>query len=242
MTNQYKKFRHKKNLKSIKVWLSGAIPENEYWPHPLIDQDILEFVSYFSAMIFAKGGTIIHGSHPLFTPVIAEQAKEFAQNKSQLKLYVSAMWGQEDIKKHDAYSTIIEIPSYQNSKDQNDPIVRNNSLRILREKMIYDTNCILSIGGKLHPNTQIKPGIPEELTMAEKRRIPSYVIGGFGGASKMAGQENFANPFLSDKEKEKILTTNSISFLPSTIVSLLERDRIKISLYRTVNKILRNQR
>ncbi|MCK6593654.1 MAG: hypothetical protein L6Q33_00475 [Bacteriovoracaceae bacterium] len=238
MTYLYKKFRPQKNLKSIKVWLSGAIPENEYWPHPLIDQDILEFVSYFSAMIFAKGGTIIHGSHPLFTPIVAEQAKNFAQNKSQLKLYVSAMWGQGDIKKHDAYSTIIEIPSYQNSKDHNDPIARNNSLRNLREKMIYDANCILSIGGKLHPNTQIKPGVPEELTIAEKHRIPSYVIGGFGGASEAAGQKNFINPFLSEKEKSKILNANSISFLPSTVVGLLERDRIKISLYRTMNKIL----
>jgi hypothetical protein len=76
------------------------------------------------------------------------------------------------------------------------------------------------------------------LEIAEKLRIPAYVLGAFGGAAEQAGRKSFKNPFLSLNEKESILSATSISFLPSSIIRLLERDRFKIYLYNRVNKIL----
>jgi hypothetical protein len=134
----------------------GYIANNlESWI--VIDQDILEFISYFSSIVFQKGGIVIHGSHPLFTPVIVEQARKFAKGNTQLKLYVSAMWGSEEIKKYSPYAEIIEIPSYKNSNNPDDYLASNQSLKLLRNKMGGESNSILSIGGRLYPGSQIIP-------------------------------------------------------------------------------------
>jgi hypothetical protein len=233
-------FKPKKNLQHLNLWISGAIPEQHSWPHPLIDQDIIEFISYLSSMIFQKGGIIIHGSHPLFTPIIVEQAKKFADNKSQLKLFVSEMWGKEEINKHSSYAEITETLSYLNSQDFEDLNARNESLKTLRHEMAKKSNCILSIGGKLHSGSQIIPGVIEELDIAERARIPAYVLAAFGGAAQKVGAKCFKNPFLSANDKKLILASQSINFLPSEIVSLLERDRNKIYLYGIINKLIYN--
>lgn len=229
-----------KTLKPLKIWLSGAIPENEYWNHSLVDRDILEFVSFFSSLIFQKGGQIVHGSHPLFTPILVEQAKRFAHNKNQLQLCVSSMWGRADIEKYSKHASILEVDSYQGSKNFDDPHLRNKSLSLLRNEMAHRSNCIVSIGGKLHPGTQISPGVTEEIEIAKYFNLPCYVLGGYGGASSEVQISSNDNKFLSKEEVTYLMENREVSFLPSRIVGLLSRDSKKIAFNNFIRKVLKS--
>lgn len=244
-------FKPIRNLDNLNIWLSGAIPERDYWPTSLTDRDILEFVSFFSALIFQKGGTIIHGCHPVFTPIIAQQAKKFATSKSQLRLFVSNLWGDDDIKHYSSHAEIVVVPSYNDSKELTNIEVRNRSLTMLRDEIVDISQCIVSIGGKLHPNTHINPGVIEELQIAKSEELPSYVIGSFGGAAsqprlgtiKTSKDSGFSieivtpsedNKFLTSQEAFDLFNDTDISFLPSSLVSYLERDYLELTSAKSI--------
>ncbi len=72
------------DLRGMKVWLSGAVPESELqspdtklafevWSGSPLEHGILGFVSEFASLVFKYGGQIIHGSHPTLTPILLEQ-------------------------------------------------------------------------------------------------------------------------------------------------------------------------
>lgn len=235
--NINKKFQIKK-LRPLNIWLSGAIPEIEAWKHPLVDRDILEFVSFFSSLVFKKGGRLIHGCHPLFTPVIVEQAKRFSTSQDQLQLCVSNMWGTKEIEQYADHARIHVVPSFQNSKDFNDPIARNKSLTMLRMEIVRKSNCIVSIGGKLHAGSQIAAGVPEEVNLAKKFRLPCYNLGGFGGAASEAQVNKADNYYLSNEEYLYLTESTEVSFLPSNLARLLGRDATKIALNNKLLKFL----
>ena len=151
------------------------------------------------------------------------------------------MWSTEDVRTYEEYSTVIPIASFQDSKDDGNADHRNRSLSLLREAMARDATNILAIGGRLHSGTIVKPGVTEELQIAERLDLPSFVLAGFRGEAEVRGEKYFKNRFLSENEKKNILNSTSIAFLPSTLVALLERDRHKISFYHLLNKLLKTR-
>ena len=231
-------FAPKQNLSSLNVWISGSVPEREHWTHPLVDRDILEFVSFFSAIVFQKNGTIIHGCHPVFTPILAKQAERFSKNKKQLQLYVSALWGDAEFKKYSDSSVISVVASHKNSTDLNDPEVRNKSLTQLRKKLALRSNCVISIGGKKHLTSGFRAGVSEELEIAQKYGLPCYNIASFGGEASTV-DVNSSNPFLTVEEEKLFESLDGISFLISSLISALERDRNRIQLRNFTQSILR---
>lgn len=235
MTKRSNLFTPKKNLSKLKIWLSGAIPEQKHWMHPLIDRDILEFVSFFSAIVFQKGGTIVHGSHPVFTPILVKQSERFAKNKSQLQLYVSSLWGDAGIKKNKDFCEINLVESYMSSKDVTNPVIRNKSLTSLRETLGMHSHCIVSIGGKKHIESDFIAGVSEEILTAKRLRLPCYNIASFGGDSETVDVDN---PFLSTEEATKLEHSDGVSFLISSLVYFLARDRFKIQFFATIYKLL----
>lgn len=218
----------KTSLAGVSVWLSGAIPEKEHWIHPLIDYDIMEFVSVFSALIFKNGGTIVHGSHPLFTPILAEQAKKFASSKHQCNLFVSSLWGTADLNKYAEWATITEVKKFC-GQVSDDGDLRNKSLNLLRHEMAKASNCTVSIGGKRHLETKFVPGVQEEYGMAKEYGIPCYNIGGFGGVAEDIHVDESDNPLLSRDEILYLKHSPEISFLPSKLITLMRRDYLAIS-------------
>jgi len=235
-------FKPKKNLSGMKVWLSGAIPEKEAWRNPLTDRDVLEFVAYFSALIFQRGGTIVHGCHPLFTPVLAEQSKRFAGSKAQLQLYVSEMWGKSDFEKYEVHANITEVASFENSKDTDNPQYRNKSLTLLRNEMGSKVDCIVSIGGRVYENSQNNAGIIEEVGIAVSNGLPCYNLGGYGGAASKVKLQKKDNIFLSNQEMKYLMETEELSILPSVVVKYISRDAINISFFNIVRRLLKKVR
>src|SRR5258708_35083241 len=86
-------------LDGLRICISGAVPERQYWGEiPDLDRLILTFVSEFSAFVVRYGGQLVHGSQPVLTPVVAEQARrqvrEGTRDTVPLKLFASQLFGQ----------------------------------------------------------------------------------------------------------------------------------------------------
>ncbi len=190
-------------LAGLRVGLSGAIPEREHWGAVLdLDRIILSFVSQLSALVIEYGGTIVHGSHPALTPVIAEEARERRRSQGErlgedrkpslgpgaLTLVASRLWGDppEPTARCAGWSgaSVILTPRI-GPGDERDAETRNDSLTAMRLALAQQMDVLIAVGGKLHRDTGFNPGILEELTIARWHRVPCFVVACLGG---MAGE------------------------------------------------------
>lgn len=190
-------------LTGLRVGISGAVPEREHWGSVVdLDRVILSFVSQFSGFVVKYGGTIVHGSHPCFTPVIAEQAWQQKPRSSgteedpgavgpasasPLTLVASQLWGVlpevTDRAARRAGAQVILTPRL-GSGDSADPRTRNDSLTGMRVVMADQVDVLVTIGGKLHRDTGFNPGVLEELAIMRWNGIRCFVVAGFGGMAR----------------------------------------------------------
>lgn len=220
--------QNKRILSDCKVWLSGAVPEREHWSHGLVDRDILEFVSVFSALVFERGGTIVHGSHPSFTPTLKRQAEKFAKNVDQLKLFISSEWHGNDASQNRSrkYEMYVLPAVYTGEKFE-----RNESLTILRNEMAKASNSAVFIGGKLHLKSTFVPGVEEEMKLALKYGIPSYVLAGVDGLAKERTDPSLLismNPHVDQDKLSQISSTQDLFLAPSMVLSSLSEIRKRL--------------
>jgi hypothetical protein len=128
----------------------------------------------------------VHGSQPLLTPVVAEQAQQqYQQGVQPLKLFASQLFGEiPEVARRAARlaaAPVVLTPKI-GSGDLNDRETRNKSLTAMRLAMTQDIDVLVAVGGKLHHETGFNPGVLEELAHARWRRIPCFVVGAYGGA------------------------------------------------------------
>src|ERR1700677_2128874 len=182
------------SLEQYEIGLSGAIPDRKDWSEPAMDRGILEFVALFSGIVFKYGGRIVHGCHPTFTPVILRQAR--MQGGTRLRkpvtLIMSNLWAQ-DLPPEDIQS-MTDIAEFVITKKIGkggpaDVKTRNRSLSAMRRVLIDAQNVMVAVGGKMHSKDGIVPGVAEEMTLAEKKAIPRFLIGGLGGFARKLAKE-----------------------------------------------------
>ncbi|EOZ7622886.1 hypothetical protein AB5R26_000990 [Enterobacter mori] len=207
------------SLHGLEVGISGAIPERSNWSEPAMDRGILEFVSLFSGLVFKYGGRVIHGSHPSFTPIILRQARQHAVNldKPPVTLVMSDLWfsdyADEDIQSLTDIAELIITKKFGDG-DITDPTTRNRSLTAMRRVLVSSQNLMVTVGGKMHDRDGFHPGIAEEMHLAEKLRIPRYLVGGLGGYSKKLAKEltpASLNNLLSREENVELFGTDDVS-------------------------------
>lgn len=218
--NLLRRLLSKRNtLKGLRIWVGGAVPERQYWSHPLVDRDILEFTSVFSALVFENEGLIIHGCQPSLTPILKRQAKRFSFRTKQLKLFVSSYWHKEEIKASEDFELTVVQANY-NGKEFD----RNASLKNLRYQMARQADVAIFIGGKLHKGRHEKPGVPEEIEIAQELKIPTFILGGVDGAAQEFAESNYIremNKIALVKVIEDISREKNLCTLPSYIVGEL---------------------
>lgn len=176
------------SLEEYEIGLSGAIPERIHWREPAMDRGILEFVSLFSAIVLKYGGRIVHGCHPTFTPVILRQARLQAKDRSRkpLTLVMSELWLREYSRETiDAMTDVAEfvITRKIGDKDASDLETRSQSLTAMRRVLIDAQNLTVAVGGLRHDGDGIVPGVAEEVSLAEQKNLPIFLVGGLGGAT-----------------------------------------------------------
>jgi hypothetical protein len=187
------------DLRGVKVWLSGAVPEPEAESIRTSTTDssvtvsagskaeagILGFVRAFAGLLFRYGGELIHGCHPSLTSILLEQARIHCRKSagpSPLFLAASDYFDTEENRADwQRWCSVarMEITKKTGSRPEDlDP-----SLGVLREFMSQQCNAFVAIGGKWWDQVPGRAGVPKELELAKARKVPCYVLGGFGGIS-----------------------------------------------------------
>jgi patatin-like phospholipase/acyl hydrolase len=171
-------------LSGARIWLSGSIPEGEDVTE-LQRLAVAEFVRRFSRRVFEHGGYIVHGSHPSFTPILLEQARECQQHggrKDCLMLVVSQFWSKGPdfpLTEWRKTAVVYEVPEADGAR---------NSLERFREWLEEWTaarcDAVVVVGGKWRQEAGGETGVPVELRIATQRGLPCFVLGGFGGAAR----------------------------------------------------------
>jgi len=84
----------------------------------------------------------------------------------------------------------------------------------MRKVLIAAQNMMVAVGGKMHEKDGVNPGVAEEMALAERQKIPRYLIGGLGGYSQKLAKELTPialNNELSMKENIELFSTNDVS-------------------------------
>lgn len=218
-----------KTLRGVNIWISGALPEKEIWPHPLYDRDILTFVAQLSRLVFMKGGSIIHGSHPSFTPILVHQHAAVSPEKlGYLKLFVSDFFGSEVYEK---YSTSCDVSVVPCIEADGDKTKIEKSLTALRYEMARKADIMVVLGGKVHADGLREPGVFEEIRIAHEYGVRTYVLPNFKGATQLLDEEYAKDRIVIDE--------TDLDFLAHMLVKKVEGEfSLSLRLIRMLKKIL----
>lgn len=215
-------------LSGARIWLSGAVPEDK----DTTEQQriaILDFVRQFSRHVFERGGHIVHGSHPSFTPILIEESKRYQEQsgkKDALMLFVSHFWSKhlniDTINKWRETALVYEIPE---AKDDHD---RDNSLVQLRKNLVAVCDAVVVIGGKWWQAVAGRSGVPIELGLAMQRGLPCFLLGGFSGAAQdfLKGNPNILTQLkngLDDAANCRLSTEENVGRVVEDVCAQLER-------------------
>jgi len=171
-------------LAGARIWLSGAIPEEEGTTE-FQRNAIIEFVRRFAHRVFERGGHIVHGSHPSFTPTLLEEAQKYQEKggrKDCLILAVSRHWSKN--KKNVPIDEWRKIALVYETPESSGELAREESLNLLRKWMVSRCDAIVVVGGKWWQAIGGRAGVPLELGLAIERGLPCFLLGGLGGAAK----------------------------------------------------------
>lgn len=217
------------SLEGYDIGISGAVPEPSAWSEPAMDRGILEFVSLFSGLVFKYGGRIVHGTHPALTPIILRQARLQAGDRSRkpVTLVISDLWAKDySMDSIEAMIDVAEliITDKRGEGTADDPATRNQSLTVMRRKLVDAQNVMVLVGGKLHESDGIKAGVLEEMEMAQKKQLPCFLVAGLGGLAAKLAQDVMPASLhnaLTSAENLTLFTTQDVAASVSVIFNQL---------------------
>ncbi|MEI8140359.1 MAG: CBASS cGAMP-activated phospholipase [bacterium] len=216
------------SLAGARIWLSGSLPEVSV-SSETERSEMLAFVRNFASQVFRMGGHILHGSHPSFTPVLLEEAKNYQRNggkKDCLALAVSRYWS-KDSKNASIEDWRKSCMVYETS-EASGTNARNDSLDILRKWMAARCDVIVVVGGKWWQEVAGQAGVPLEVGLALDRGIPCFLLAGLGGAAREFVAkyphllQQLKNGF-DEISNRKLATEENVGALVQTVCDQLER-------------------
>ena len=165
-------------LAGVCVWLIGSIPEGTSAP----DADRLRrFVRVLVGDLLEAGATVVHGSHPTIVPELNTVVRETrSTSRGQVKLVRSAQF--ENPPRVDPGIGVEETKKLA-SEDE--------SLALMRSVLAAQADMAVALGGRWW-NAAARTGmagqaptagVPIEIELAFDRKLPTFVVGAFGGAA-----------------------------------------------------------
>jgi hypothetical protein len=215
------------SLEGLNIGLSGAVPDRDNWSEPAMDRAVLEFVAFFTGVVFKYGGRIVHGAHPTFTPVILRQARRHTSRTTggrPVTLIMSDLWAKD--LPSDFADTIADVAEFVVTKRIGDGgpdnvETRNRSLTEMRRALIERQDVMVAVGGKMHDKDRAIPGIREEMEMAATKRIPRFLVGGMGGYAARYAKDLQPSSLYNGLSQEKnhfLLNTTDVSACVNTVL------------------------
>ena len=123
----------------------------------------------------------------------------------------------------------IVVPQVGDSERDNTG-AQNQSLTAMRRQLVQRMNVMVAIGGKRHKTDLSIPGVAEELSLAQKRGMPCFLVGGFGGMASAVAQQYLGegtvtlNNDLPQAANEALLSTKDVVSCVSIIFDHLARN------------------
>ena len=217
------------DISNVVLWLSVAPDEQHQSPEQLAGMENL--VRMLAREIYAQGGTIVHGMHPVISKWLYEELESIPEDRRRgaLKLVVSQFFLNKTKSPTlaDEYSktiTLIRTPESEGGRDA--------SLRKMRHEISALCNAFVAVGGKLHLEAKGRAGITEEIGFARNVGLPCYVLGGFGGDARRYIENNRLDNLrngLSQVENVKLTESSKVDETFSFIVEGLSRLPLEIS-------------
>jgi hypothetical protein len=171
-------------LKGARIWIAGAKPDG------LDDAAAARFeafVTRLSALIFQRGASIVHGSHPTVRCVLLNAATEFeegAEGPRDCLTLATSTFFYEEYKAHlsrwQKNSIVHEEPAYEKGDLQQRKAA---SLELLRRWMADRSDAVIAIGGRKWKENPRAAGVPAEFEFARRRGLPCFLLAGLSGAA-----------------------------------------------------------
>ena len=179
------------DLKGARIWLSGAIYDDA---EPGEKQSILDFVSALAREVFSRGGRLVHGSHPSIREALLDVARKYkadTEEKAGLVLVVSRFFSKDPEKSGvnlPKWNDLCAEKVIETREALADPatgeISRKESLAILRDVLVEQSNAIVAVGGNWWNIAAANAGVPDEIDLARENQLPLFLLGGLGGATR----------------------------------------------------------
>lgn len=170
------------SLAGARIWVAGAAPDGD----GATDADrerVAGFLRTFAAQVFSRGGHLVHGSHPTFTPLLLEEAERYQKaggSRDSLILAVSRFWSKDEgsapVSAWRRNAIVYETPAVGTDRDA--------SLEALRKWLASRCDAVVAVGGNWWTPVGGRAGLPIEVELAIGRGIPCFLLGGLGGAAK----------------------------------------------------------
>lgn len=144
---------------------------------------------------------------------------------------MSDLWAQDmDRKDIESMTDVAEfvITKKIGSGGSEDVNTRNQSLSAMRRVLIDAQNVMVVVGGKLHSGGGKVPGVSEEMTLAEEKGIPRFLVGGLGGFAQRLAKEltpSSLNNSLSHKANVTLFGTDDVSACVNVLFEHLARSK-----------------
>ena len=206
------------DISNVVLWLSAASDNKNQTAEEIEKMEVL--IRRLAREIFAQGGTIVHGMHPVITKWLVEELNTIPKDrrKNALQLVVSQFFPSDLADEYSKTITVIRIPASDKGRDA--------SLWEMRRVLSSRCNSFVAIGGKLHLDAKGRAGITIEIDFARNAGLPCYVLGGFGGDAHRYAESNRLDNLrngLSFFENGKITESNSVEDSFNLLVDGLSR-------------------
>lgn len=166
----------KKGEKNMEIVISGAFPDGD----EIYKQNLIDAVIIFARSIIKNGYTLTFGAHPTFQELFFEIAKEASPKdyKERLKMFISKWFEDGYNSQKEYFKSKTEI--YEIAKENS----LNESLTSMRKKMIQrkEVVALVCLGGKIKSNKE-EEGVREEISLAQEKGIPVFIVGTVGGCT-----------------------------------------------------------
>jgi patatin-like phospholipase/acyl hydrolase len=169
-------------LSGVRLWLSGSVPEAV---DAAESARLVEFTKTLASAAFRAGASVVHGCHPSLMKPLLEAAIEYrtkTNRKAPLVLIASAAYTQAD----GGYAGVALEVLRREAELQVTPAGadRDGNLARLRDALAAQADALVAIGGKWWLDDPTHAGVPAEFNLAITRGIPSFLLGGLGGATR----------------------------------------------------------
>ncbi len=232
------------DLNGARIWLSGSIPKLDNAQEA---ERIRGFVALLARTAFARGGVIVHGSHPTIRDILLDEARRFQKDtgkKARLLLVISALYVlhkdqpnetapevEDKVKVTEAtlgeWNTVCAERVLETPLGEPDLRVGGKrllrSLTLMRLALARQTDLIVAVGGKWWSGDPKSGGIPEEIEAARDFRLPLFLLGGMGGATGNYLKErpellSICQNGLSEQENRKLSELENTTELVNRVI------------------------